>query len=42
MRTLGGMVMDARLEQPKNALEPILMTLGGMAIEARFEQPEYL
>ena len=32
--------MDARLEQPENALEPILMTLGGMVIEVRLLHEE--
>ena len=32
--------MDARLEQPENAPEPILMTLGGMVIEARLLHEE--
>ena len=32
--------MEARAEQPENALPPMVVTLSGMVMEARAEQPE--
>ena len=34
------MVIEVRLEHPRNALLPIEVTLGGMVIEVRLEQSE--
>ena len=33
--TLGGMVMEVRLEQSENAESPMVVTLGGMVMETR-------
>ena len=33
-------VIEVKLEQPKNAAEPIDITESGISIEDKFEQPE--
>jgi hypothetical protein len=34
------MVIERRIEQPPNAISPMLVTLLGMVMEVRLEQPE--
>lgn len=38
--TLGGMVIEARLLQPRNEYSPMAVTLGGIVIEVRLSQSQ--